>query len=426
MSLLRTGLSLGLGIVLTLPLAGPTSHAVGRAAETCQGFAVTVTGTPGQVLTATEGPDVIDTNDADVVLALAGDDVICTRGDSYVDAGAGDDTVDTTAQAESRVDLGAGADHFIGGPGNDKVRAAGVYDSDEGPLDLDVDVIEAGDGAAHVRSGTGGPNGDQVTTGNGDAEIHWSGTPLPGGYLHLGDGENVLNVVLPMASTRDWVLDASGAASGTDEDILIDLTGRLDVFRIAGRLASAGSLTYLGSDNDETVHVKGYGRNRVVVRVRGGDDRIEAGCRSLRVPSTLSAGPGHDLLNLRSCQRARVDLERHRLNAHLLNGVEDVRLLANVATVIGDEKANRLRAAGCEVRLSGGPGDDRLELIAEDRLPSPACGDVRRLMGGAGADRLVGSRAADVLLGGVGPDIANGAGGIDTCRAEIVRNCERR
>ena len=361
------------------------------------------------------------------MLALAGDDVICARGGSYVDAGAGDDTVDTTVQTESRVDLGPGADHFIGGPGNDTVRAVGIYDDDLGPIaDVDVDVIDTGDGAAYVKSGKGGPNGDQVTTGNGDAEIHWSGTPLPGGYLHLGDGENVLNVVVPVASTRDWVLDASGAASGTDEDILIDLTGRLEVLRIAGRLAPAGSLTYLGSDNDETVHMGDYGRNRVVVRLRGGDDRIAAGCRSLRRPSILSAGPGHDLLSLRSCQAARVDLERHRLNGRVVNGVEDVRLLATVATVIGDEKANRLRAVGCEVRLSGGPGNDRLELIDDDRLGPSACGDIRRLVGGAGADRLVGSRFADVLLGGAGRDTANGAGGRDTCRAEIVRNCQGR
>ena len=31
----------------------------------------------------------------------------------------------------------------------------------------------------------------------------------------------------------------------------------------------------------------------------------------------------------------------------------------------------------------------------------------------------------DVLIGGRGHDVANGAGGVDTCRAEVRKNCER-
>jgi hypothetical protein len=90
--------------VLLVGLVPPATLAAtdASAAGTCLGLPVTLVGTSGSVLTGTDGPDVIDTNDASLVYALGGADTICATGGSVVDAGDGDDKVDASAQAVSR------------------------------------------------------------------------------------------------------------------------------------------------------------------------------------------------------------------------------------------------------------------------------------------------------------------------------------
>ena len=59
-------------------------------------------------------------------------------------------------------------------------------------------------------------------------------------------------------------------------------------------------------------------------------------------------------------------------------------------------------------------------------LDLPKCGRYKSVFRGqAGPDRLSGRLGDDVLIGGSGHDVANGAGGVDTCRAEVRKNCER-
>lgn len=96
----------GLTLGLLTPVLSVPAYAVG---ETCNGQAATLVGTPGGVVTGTDGPDVIVTNGAARVEAGAGDDVICTTGTVAADpfnpavavlAGAGNDLVDRRGEAE--------------------------------------------------------------------------------------------------------------------------------------------------------------------------------------------------------------------------------------------------------------------------------------------------------------------------------------
>lgn len=64
--------------------------------------------------------------------------------------------------------------------------------------------------------------------------------------------------------------------------------------------------------------------------------------------------------------------------------------------------------AGFEI--SGGPGDDRIELAS---VPVPAT-----IAGGPGSDTLIGGSGADRILGGAGRDVIEGRGGDDVLLGE--------
>ena len=103
-------------------------------------------------------------------------------------------------------------------------------------------------------------------------------------------------------------------------------------------------------------------------------------------------------------------------------------------------------ATGCKVRMKGNDENNVLDAYGHDvvvlgrRRPRhcsagsataststcPSAGATSRCFRGqAGPDRLFGRLGDDVLIGGPGHDVANGAGGVDTCRAEVRKNCER-
>ena len=397
------------------------------AAGTCLGSPVTLVGTSGSVLTGTDGPDVIDTNDATLVYALGGADIICANGRSVVDAGDGDDTVDGTSQPRGSVTLGAGADRYQGGPGFDFVRAAQIIDDGSGgPIhDLNVDVIDTGDGDARILSGyILAPNADRITVGDGDAEVSWAGIPGPGGFLHLGRGSHGLTLGFNQHGlpVHDWVIDASGTVETPLADRLVNLSGHLSRVRLVGRLPAGATLTYLGSQGAERVWLDGHGV--VSVRTQGGQDRVVLACNRLTAGSSFSAGPGHDSLNITYCQNARIDLDSHRLNSASLRGFERVDVRAATIDLRGNEAANRLTADGCQVRVDGRRGAD--DIVVRTYPRGLSCDGSRKVDGGAGDDHMVGSLRGDVLVGGDGFDQAYGRGGLDTCRAEVTRRCEKR
>jgi Ca2+-binding RTX toxin-like protein len=328
------------------------------------------------------------------------------------------------------VRLGAGADAYRGGAGADDVRAAQIYDPSGtgGPIhDLDVDIIDTGDGDARILSGyITATNADRITVGDGDAQVEWEGIPGPGGFVNLGAGTHGLTVVvnphgLPV---NDWVIDASGRQETPIEDRLVNVSGLLSHVRVVGRLRAGATLTYLGSENAEHVRVNGLGGNLLFVRPKGGADHVMLACNSLTARSSFSAGPGDDTIVVNRCRNARIDLDGHRLNSASLRGFERVDVRAETIDLRGNEASNRLTADGCQVRVDGRRGADNIVVRTYPR--DVACEGTRSVDGGPGDDHMVGSLRADVLVGGKGFDQAYGRGGVDTCRAEVTRLCEKR
>src|SRR5829696_1610126 len=134
------------------------------AGEMCQGEAATLVGSPDMSLVGTDGDDVIVTKGSRVILALDGNDRVCVTGKSgLVYAGFGDDVVDTTAASSGRSFLGPGADTYLGGPGDDFVKAAGDPGDGAAVGDQEVDVIDVGAGSATIYSGAPGKaNADTI------------------------------------------------------------------------------------------------------------------------------------------------------------------------------------------------------------------------------------------------------------------------
>ncbi|HXH79760.1 calcium-binding protein [Nocardioides sp.] len=157
-----------------------------------------------------------------------------------------------------------------------------------------------------------------------------------------------------------------------------------------------------------------------------------------------------------------------------LAGFDKASLYAHRAVVGGNSESNYLEASGCDLRIDGEVGNDRLFVMhpsgADDSRPRCETSDRRtrmsggrgkdiiygrsgpdRIEGNAGNDRILGRDASDVLLGGSGDDYlkgndgrdvlrgnsgndtllgssdrdtADGNAGRDSCTAETERTCE--
>lgn len=422
-------------LLVGLGLAVPSYAAVAEP-PTCHGQAATIVGTDAQT-TGTEGNDVI-VSPSYLITALGGDDLVCTTGQVVtLDAGNGNDTVDVTSTTgQTVVRLGAGDDIFTGGSGFDNVRA-GSGD------DVGRDVIDTGAGGSYVKSGTDGvPNADQIYLGDATSNtvtrignhLSYAGTPSAAGSLSFGPGTVKLAVRLP--GPGNWVVDQA-RDSITRTVFALVWHGVIDNFELRTIGADEDTnLTFLGSSVAETVLVNTSGTAPVLtLHMRGGGDAIRVGKDAGAVGSIYSMGSGRDTIALnwrrdQSHDRTRVDLDDHRVdygptrNAPdaVLNGVEEVRVGGVQVRVVGDEKSNTITAAGCDIQLLGGPGGDTL--LVERDAGNP-CQPTGLLRGGPGPDELTGAGGDDTLIGGPGSDRAVGRSGTDTCRAEVVKNCER-
>jgi Ca2+-binding RTX toxin-like protein len=100
----------------------------------------------------------------------------------------------------------------------------------------------------------------------------------------------------------------------------------------------------------------------------------------------------------------------------------------------GDDRVLMNRRSEQLPELHGGPGRDRITVLSGQtaHLIGGDGNDLLRasagrqyLRGGAGSDVLSGGRGPDDLDGNAGRDRAWGGDGVDSCRAETVRGCER-
>ena len=261
-SLLLAG---GLASSLVVGIVALPAPAV--AAEMCHGQAATLVGSPDMSLVGTDGDDVIVTKGSRVILALDGNDLVCVTGKSgLVYAGFGDDVVDTTTRASGRSFLGPGADTYLGGPGNDWVKAAGDPGVGASVGDQQVDVIDVGAGSATIYSGAPGKgNADTITVGDGPSKVYWSGYQT-GGEVEFGTGRHRMQVFLKADEPRDWRLGNGLVSDAGDQ--LVRWTG---VVRDLSVLAfpDGAALTMLGSAAPELLKARAC---RVTIEGRGGND----------------------------------------------------------------------------------------------------------------------------------------------------------
>ncbi len=427
-----------LGTLLTVSaLPGAPSYAV----ETCHGRSATVVLDAEGNLVGTSGPDVIVAHGGQRVDAGDGDDLICLVSDDVgieVDAGPGDDTVDATRSRDfSVVSLGAGKDSFRAGPGEDFVWGAapeGLGDDGLNPLDTERDDIVTGNGNDRVFSGSlEAVNLDKIATGRGDDRVQVVGLDHAVS-LDVGAGNNTAIVTLAAAETTAWLFDAAKRTINFDE-ATSRWKGHLDrwYFRMAEGQARS-SLVFLGSRAPESVFVSGPGLVPHL-RLGGGDDW---GGSLTTKGGTFFLGDGRDRLTLGKFDSVAetfpfaelaVNLDRHRAafgggTVSPVFGVETLRAGARQLEVLGSSRADRITASGCRVLVRGGPGADVLDRGQD--VASICDGVSTRFQGGGGNDWLIGSnRTDDVLFGEVGFDHAIGMGGTDTCRAEVLKGCER-
>ena len=412
---------MALGSLLTALLVTTTlAPASGAAVPTCAGLAPTVVGTQDDdVLVGTAGPDVIaGLGGQDQIDGREGDDVIC--GDT-------------------------GADTLLGGTGNDR-----LYGGDNGL------VPEFEEGPSPGRDEiTPGPGDDLVDLGLNTERgyrtyvydlVDFSGS-LTGVAVDLvagtavGEGTDVL--VVPAARTGDsYLVEVEGSAHG---DVLLG-TESADVLigngggdRVEGRGGDdllmeewdEGTFdsddVYDGGAGDDFTSSGGGddvsrgGPGQDTVRDETGDVDADGGegddvLEIYFTPGvhTLTGGPGRDRFTFgvvfegRRYDRIRgtLDLRLERADVRMPNGT---RWSATVRSVrdVNLPAAGRwvFRGTSAAERVSGG--------------------GAFTAYGRGGRDKLNGSVENDRLIGGGGRDVAKGGPGVDRCRAEEERGCER-
>ena len=215
-------------------------------------------------------------------------------------------------------------------------------------------------------------------------------------------------------------------------------TGAGDDSVVSTAPAGTVTLAYLFGGND--TYVGGAGSSDVIV------DEISSfhvtlaaaagswSCTRPRPPGTgtVDFGAASGFLYAFGVKKARVDLAAQTASVDGLLNVTTIGVHSATATgckvrMKGDGENNVLDAYGHNIVVSGGGGRDRLGRVGNGfDLDLPKCGATGRCSAARPAPTACTGRLGDdVLIGGTGHDVANGAGGVDTCRAEVRKNCER-
>jgi len=261
---------------------------------------------------------------------------------------------------------------------------------------------------------------------------------------------------------RTATIEGTGAVTGTDGDDVIVATGHDSAVTAGGGndvICTEGGSVESGNGDDSVLstapakvatyvvlvggrdsYVGGAGTDDVVVH---GVSRIDISLGSgsglvelypTSVPGTGSIDFGKDsgFLNAFGESSSFVDLAHRTATVNDLLTVSLAGTYGTYATgdrvrVLGNGGDNSLQAVGCNVVVKGGGGRDEVSRMRNNfDIDLPPCLDYKSVLeGGGGNDHLFGKGDADVLLGGPGHDLAVGGGGVDTCRAEVRRGCER-
>jgi Ca2+-binding RTX toxin-like protein len=203
--------------------------------------------------------------------------------------------------------------------------------------------------------------------------------------------------------------------------------------------APAGTLTFVFLSGGTDSFVGGAGGSDVIVDeissfhvTMSGGGTMELNPTSTPGTGTVDFGASGGNLYAFGEKTARVDLAAQTASIDGLLTVTTVGLHHATATgckvrMKGDDERNVLDAFGHNIVMSGGGGRDTLARVGNGfDLDLPECGAYKSVFRGeAGPDRMSGRLGDDILIGGRGHDVANGAGGVDTCRTEVRKNCER-
>lgn len=283
--------------VLALAVVGPaltTAVTVGPAAAapaTCEGRAVTHTGTPGAPLVSSEFDDVVQAGGASSVTTLGGNDIVCQDVDPggrvVISTGPGNDRVllgDPFAVGTAvsgwvgsvDVDLGDGTDQlraqmvahgaFTGGPGGDLFRMA---DTDRAPqarragrsrltLDLAAGTLTVAGTAASTATAFEDVllTGFQTTRVTGDGGVNLVAAQTCAGTLSGAGGDDQLSATKGVCTLprRQRVVTFRG---GRGDDAVFGS-------RHTNRLYGNGGRDRLLGDFGDDLIVGGSGRDRAV------------------------------------------------------------------------------------------------------------------------------------------------------------------
>ncbi len=214
-------------------------------------------------------------------------------------------------------------------------------------------------------------------------------------------------------------------------------TGAGDDSVVSTAADDAFTFAYLVGGNDS--YVSGPGTSDVIADeissfhvVMGGGGTMTLYPTSTPGTGTVTFGTASSHLYAFGEKQAEVDLAAQTASVDGLLDISTVGLRSATATgckvrMKGNDKKNTLDAFGHDVVVSGGDGRDLLRRVGNGfDLDLPRCGAYKSVFRGQGGpDRLSGRLGNDRLLGGRGHDVADGAGGLDTCRAEVRKHCER-
>ncbi|WP_345459091.1 hypothetical protein [Nocardioides marinquilinus] len=396
----------------------------------------------------TPGRDVIVTNGAKYVRAFGGDDLICVTnltdfpraGVVHLEAAGGDDRVVVTGSSRRAVwaALGAGADRFTGGPGDDEVLTGPGEVGGWGPDgDREQDVVSTarGDDVVQTKGSAGRP--DRIDLGHGDDRVEVRDPD--GGRVVVAGGEGRDALVVGRGSTAfsdDLTLDNRDGSATRDGAAWITWTGVQDF-----RVDTSGTLDFRGGPLGEHLVTSEAAAASTIAMGAGLDVvTLDEG----RGPSTLDGGAGDDRLELSvrgsgGAEPVVVDVadgtvvpSRAGLTFTRFDDVFVSDLTLTSVTLRGSGADDVLSASGCEITIEGRGGDDRLTSVRTyDQLGDYPCSDAPTLIegpatmdGGPGDDVLVGSGFGDRLDGGDGDDTVDGRAGTDTCLGETRVRCE--
>ncbi len=374
------------------PDAPPMVHSH---SELCFGEAPTILGSPGGEVGGTAGRDVVITNGAAYVAAGAGDDLVCVTGDAapFLKTGAGNDRIDASATRRSwnlTVNLGAGADEFLGGPARDSIRANGTGEDD-------ADRIKTAGGRDSVSTGGRDTNNDVIRLGS-EADAVYVSRTLPQPVIHGGRGADGLFMFLNRSRVGSWRIDNRTRQMTADRVVAARWTS---FSRFEPSIP--GSATFIGGAGREFLSIAIEERPSLQIHLGAEDDRLQVFGRA--PGGRLDGGAGKDSISVvytATDGSVSLNLERGRF----------------VAAAPGEHAAmsalhfeNAALRGEAHLMIRGTDGPNHLHGHAE---VSPIS-----LYGLGGNDRLEGGGGNDILIGGPGHDVADGSFGIDRCDSEV-------